>query len=232
MSHKTKDLYLGLLPVRGLNGILMPNVSWEGWYFSEELKFANENGYSITVIKGYEFDKKYDVFKNFVEHFYNIKSTTNNKTEKAIAKSLLNNLFGRFGLDIYKSKTYIVSEDKYNEIVQTKDIVGWNKLVEDKILINDKTRVSKDMCEKFNVDYKKAILNNLNNKEEKENTFNDVSIGIASAVTSYAGIHMNKIKLDLFNKGVVIYYSDTDSLVTDKPLDNDLVGTSLGLFKL
>lgn len=59
-----------------------------------------------------------------------------------------------------------------------------------------------------------------------------MSIGIASAVTSYARIHMNKIKLDLLNKGVVIYYSDTDSLVTDKPLDNDLVGTSLGLFKL
>ena len=104
-----KDGYLGLLPVRGLNGILMPNGSWEGWYFSEELKFANENGYSITVIKGYGFDKKHDVFKNFVEHFYNIKSTTNNKTEKAIAKIILNNLFGRFGLDIDKSKTDIVS---------------------------------------------------------------------------------------------------------------------------
>lgn len=57
--------------------------------------------------------------------------------------------------------------EKYNEIVQTKDVIGWNKLTDDKILVNYKTRGSKEVCDKFNVDYKKAILNNLKNKEEK-----------------------------------------------------------------
>lgn len=36
----------------------MPNGSWEGWYFSEELKFAGEMGYDITIIKGYHFNKE------------------------------------------------------------------------------------------------------------------------------------------------------------------------------
>jgi DNA polymerase type B, organellar and viral len=55
---KTNDLYLGLLPFRSKKGIIMPNGSWEGWYLSEELKFAGEMGYDITIIKGYHFNKE------------------------------------------------------------------------------------------------------------------------------------------------------------------------------
>lgn len=54
------DLYLGLLPIRNKSGIMMPIGTWEGWYFSEELKFAEENGYKITVYKGYNFNRVED----------------------------------------------------------------------------------------------------------------------------------------------------------------------------
>ena len=49
-------------------------------------------------------------------------------------------------------------------------------------------------------------------------SFQDVSIAIASAVTSYARIFMAKTKLDLLAIGGKIYYTDTDSLITDQPL--------------
>nr|YP_010692870.1 putative DNA polymerase-like protein [Periconia digitata]WCA44869.1 putative DNA polymerase-like protein [Periconia digitata] len=49
--------YLGLLPVRNDKGIHFPVGCWEGWYFSEEIKFVKENGYSIKVLKGYTFNK-------------------------------------------------------------------------------------------------------------------------------------------------------------------------------
>ena len=55
--------------------------------------------------------------------------------EKAIAKSLLNNLLGRFGLDMYNSKTDLVDTEGYNEITQTKDIHSINN-IGDKILFN------------------------------------------------------------------------------------------------
>lgn len=45
----TKDSYLGLLPLRTRNGLIMPNGEWPGWYFSEELKFAALNGYDIYI---------------------------------------------------------------------------------------------------------------------------------------------------------------------------------------
>ena len=35
-----EDIYIGLLPVRYYLGIEFPVGKWEGWYFSEQLKFA------------------------------------------------------------------------------------------------------------------------------------------------------------------------------------------------
>ena len=42
--------YLGLLPLRTQSGLIFPLGKWEGWYFSEELKFAKEQGYNIKVL--------------------------------------------------------------------------------------------------------------------------------------------------------------------------------------
>ena len=46
---------------------------------------------------------------------------------------------------------------------------------------------------------------------------------------------MNKHKLEILKRNGELYYSDTDSIVTDIPLENlanDLVGDKLGQFKL
>ena len=56
------DSYLGILPKRTTSGLNFPLGVWEGWYFSEELKFAKANGYIITALKGYNFSKEYGVF--------------------------------------------------------------------------------------------------------------------------------------------------------------------------
>jgi hypothetical protein len=43
---------------------------------------------------------------------------------------------------------------------------------------------------------------------------------------------MSQIKLDIIKNGGNIYYTDTDSIVSDIPLNNNLVGNKLGQFKL
>lgn len=57
----------------------------------------------------------------------------------------------------------------------------------------------------------------------------NVSIGIAAAITSYARIHMSAF---LQNREYNVYYTDTDSIVTDKPLDKSIIGKALGQLKL
>jgi hypothetical protein len=57
----------------------------------------------------------------------------------------------------------------------------------------------------------------------------DVNIGIASAITSYARVFMSAFKNNkLFN----LYYSDTDSIVIDSKLPDNIVGNELGQVKL
>ena len=43
-----------VLPVKYKNSTICPIGKWTDWYFSEELKEAqNKYGYKITVLKGY-----------------------------------------------------------------------------------------------------------------------------------------------------------------------------------
>ena len=160
---------------------------------------------------------------SYVKYLYNIKATTTSKVEKAVAKSLLNNLLGRFGLNIHKSKTELMNHDSFNAIAQTKAI---NSVIHigNMQLVNYNNKVSKIICDELGVDYKESVLFNLKNNNESENTFTDVSVVIASAVTAYARIAISKAKLDILSKGGSIYYSDTDSIVTNIPLDDEMVG--------
>ena len=235
---KTSDSYIGLLPVRVDSGIIMPLGSYEGWYFSEELKFAHEHGYNIEILSGYTFDKSFGLFDEYVNHMFQIKSETKDQVEITMVKSLLNNLLGRFGLDINKYETKVVSRDELNELLKTRFIKSIKYIEDDtldKMLVTYDSEISKDLCEKFDEDFIEKFIENIGNiksKSLREDKFNNVSVAISSAVTAYSRIFMSKVKLDILNKGGKIYYTDTDSIVTDIKLDDNIVGGGLGQFKL
>ena len=229
---KASDKYIGLLPTRSEEGLTMPTGEFEGWYFSEELKFAHENGYEIYVVKGYTFDKVYNVFNSYVRDLYKIKSTTKDPVEKQMVKSLLNNLLGRFGLDINKYITSLVTYDQFRELIQTRKFRSV-KFIEDKILLSYEKELNKDICNDHSIDFKEVVDNfKKDSNKFQDEEYHDVSVAISSCVTSYARIYMNKIKLDILRKGGSIYYTDTDSIVTDLKLDDNLVGEDIGEFKL
>ena len=230
---ETDDSYLGLLPVRHPKGILMPHGKWSGWFFSEELKFAVANKYKVKVLKGYNFNKVVGVFDKFVSDLYRLKSISIGHI-KAIAKSLLNNLFGRLGMDITKPITKLVNKYKLDELLCTRELNSAIINITDKdYLICYYPEISRDICESHGLDYIKVYNSSLGpNDMEYYNEFRDVSLTTAAAITSYARIHMSKIKLDILSKGGHIYYTDTDSIVTDIPLDPKIVGDKLGQFRL
>ena len=67
------------------------------------------------------------------------------------------------------------------------------------------------------------------NNEIESQTNTNISVAISSAVTAYSRIHMSKFK-NLDN--ITLYYTDTDSVDFDKPLNKDLIGKELGKLKL
>ena len=57
----------------------------------------------------------------------------------------------------------------------------------------------------------------------------NVSIAIAAAITAYARMHMTPLLQD---SNYNVYYTDTDSIFTDKPLTESYIGKGLGQLKL
>ncbi len=228
--------YLGLLSVRADSGIIQPLGKFKGWYFSEELKFANEHGYKIHILKGYNFDKSENVFTEYFSELYKIKSHSKDNVERALAKSKLNNLIGKLGSNIEKYETKIVSEEEFLNILRTRKYRGV-KYLDGEVLVTYDKELSKKICEQNDIDYKQALFDAVKNASAnknlyKEERYNNVSIALASAITAYSRIFINKAKIDVLKKGGSIYYSDTDSLVTDIKLDDSLVGSEMGKFKL
>lgn len=126
-----------------------------------------------------------------------------------------------------------MSNETLYEIGLTRDIKNTVPISEDCNLTTFLPDVSKDLCDEFGIDYISALENTKNIKSlDKPREFKNVNIAISAAVNSYGRIYMGKIKLYLLSKGYKLYYTDTDNLVTDKPLDDSFIGSALGLFKL
>ena len=229
----TNNKYLGLLPVHSNGQVIFPNGKFEGIWSSEELKFAKSKGYDIKVIKGYNFNKVENIFNDYVKDLYDLKDKSTGSF-KFIYKNLLNNFLGRFGLSIIKPITQTVNREKKDYICATRKVKSFSFINDNNFLITYDPVISKDICFQHGLDFFKVLEKEPKfNIENNLDLFKDVSIATAAMVTSYARIHINKIKLEILENGGSIYYSDTDSIVLDKTYFNpNWINNKIGFFKL
>lgn len=201
---------------------ISPLGSFEGWFFSEELKNSLKFGYSFKIIRGYYFKSDY-LFKGYVSDLYNLRlNYPKSDPMNYIAKILLNSLYGRFGMRDDFSHSYIYDYSKYKK-VERKYSDGKIDLL-DTVQLGDKYLVTLK-------DHKVALKTDLNYSRETHN----VNIAIASAVTAYARIHMSQFKDPKFLKDnkLNLYYTDTDSAYFDGPISDSFISsTILGKLKL
>jgi hypothetical protein len=195
------------------NGIrtISPLGTWTGTYFSEEIYNAMKFGYKIEILRGYTFDKA-NIFKEYINDLYEIKKASNkDEPMYLISKLLMNSLYGRFGMNELLNNNIIIDDnDIYNYI----DKYTINNIIS---LDNNKSIISY-----FDNNIKNTIM--LSNE-----THSNISIGIASAITAYARIHMTQFKN---NNNYNLYYTDTDSIYIDKILSNNYISNDLGKMKL
>jgi len=85
-----------MLPLSRKGKIFFPTGTWKGIYFSEELKAVEKLGYKFKLGQAYEFSKEV-LFKDYIDHFYNIKRTSTGP-QRFIANIMLNNLY-KIGFD-------------------------------------------------------------------------------------------------------------------------------------
>lgn len=194
--------------------------TWTGWIFSGEMDNAIKNGYTFEILSGYLFDKG-NIFSGYVNKMYALrKQYDKSHAMNLIAKLLMNSLYGKFGMklentivDIFDISTE-EGKEKFKEML---DIMG--ESIKEYIEIDtDKYIIVRDSL--INLKYDETL--DMYHGQ-------DVNIAIASAITSYARVHMSAFKN---NPNYNLYYSDTDSIVIDKALDPSFVGNVLGQLKL
>ena len=232
---KTNNKYLGLLPIKTKEGLIFPNGEFEGIWPSPELIFAKKNGYDVHISEGYNFSKIPSYFKDYIMDLYTKKSSTTG-IEKKINKSLLNNLLGRFGLNIIKPITKIVKNKELDRILSTRLVKSIDSISSDVFLVNYMPLIDKNICDEHGIHYLKALdeEKKKSNIDKNIDVFEDVSVIISAIVTSYARVYMLNILMEILKSGGNIYYMDTDSIVTDisiETLSSDLIGKELGQFK-
>lgn len=219
---KNSKLVNPMLPCKYQGKTIFPYGSWIGTYFSEELKAMLPLGYKFEILEAMEFDKC-NLFSDFINHFYEIKKNSTG-SNRFIAKLHLNTLYGYFGRkqdNIITITVKNVDLPYYILNYRIKNIININDHYSSILIIKENDI---ELNKYLNVLLSTKILNN--KLPLKFNSFIMSNVAIASAVTAYARIHMIQ-----FKNNENCFYTDTDSIFTNKPLDLEFIGKDLGQMK-
>lgn len=210
-----KDMSRPFLPYKEDNGqLIFPTGVFLGVYWSEELKFAEKQGYMVYPLQALQYKKVKTPFKEFVNELYSQRLEAKKKGDEALSfilKTTMNSLYGRFGISPESSKT---------EIAVTKEEMEAGKTKEGFI---DLTPLGNDTWVMM---YKHNMRGGdiLHEKKDLSNS----AVHISAAITAYARIHMYP-----YISREDCYYTDTDSIVIKNPLPEDVISpTEIGKFKI
>ena len=242
LKMKVEKNYIPMIGIRDEEKFtnIYPYGHIETVVFSEELKYAMEVNKIkiIRIITIYEYERK-KIFDKYVNTIYNKRlefQKNKNNTKQMLCKSLLNNLYGRFGMKAETEETLIVTK-KEKELLElfceVKEVLKYN---DEQIIININT-------EKCYIEKKEKLkmIKNINEKELEYITKKwkwlwykkiniETSPHISSAITAYSRIHLDKFKRKILKKRGEIYYCDTDSIVCNIKIDKN-ISNELGDWK-
>jgi hypothetical protein len=172
---------------------IFPVGKWESWYFSEEIRNKLQYGYKFEILEGYLFNKK-NIFYDFIELLYKIKSSYNSDEPKyIISKLLMNSLYGRFGLNPEERETVIASDEESEYLMANK------KQVTIVPLLSGSSIVSYE-------------------KETDDISIENISVPISAAISAYSRNVMTHYLMKYTDN---IYSIDTDGIKIDCELSED-----------
>jgi DNA polymerase type B, organellar and viral len=157
------------------------------------------------------------LFSDYVNNFYEQKKNSVGAS-RFIAKMHLNQLYGIFG----RRHDLLETINIYKEDLE---IYISSRIIKTIIPINDEI-VALLMHKNINDHLIKELNSELDLQLSNYHYLVNANVALASAVTSYARIHMIDFKVDGF-----CVYSDTDSIFTTNKLDDKYLGKELGYMK-
>ena len=205
------------------NTTMSPLGTWEMMIYSEEMHNAIKYGYKFEILRGYYFDGKEVIFKNYITELYNLRlDYDKSHPMNFIAKILMNSLYGRFGMDDNYSTTKIYDKVKFEKMISKLSPIKL-KLIEEIGNIGNNHMFVNSFSDQTN-----TMLDNSNQNH-------NINVAIASSITALARVEMSKYKN---NPHLKLYYTDTDSIFINLNPQQlnlilpDIVGNNIGQLKL
>jgi len=176
-----------------------------------ELKLAISNGWVKQIHSAAKY-KSHEIFTDFVDYFYNLRLSYDEKGEKlwsTLCKLILNSLYGKFGQLGLKERLI--------------GFTDYDAFLEEIIISHETEKITR-------IQEVAGTVIEITNEGESYNSFPS----IAAHVTAYARIYLYDLILKARRKNT--YYCDTDSLIVNQTgfdnIQSLLHPTKLGMLKL
>lgn len=186
----------------------------------------------MKPIRGLIFQKEKSPLIGFVDSLYEKRVEAKQQGKRAFQlmyKLILLSLYGRFGLRPDSAITQVCDYSEVRAITllfQTGKIV---QIAENQYVVTYKRII--DPLGDVNKKENKALLDQMEEEERKNFVrlrYSNTAVHLAAAVTGYSRIYMYP-----FIQNENVLYTDTDSLITTTPLEEEHISKSiLGKFKL
>lgn len=184
-----------LFPVRGEDGLIYPyfELPYEMYVWSEEVQFSVDNRfpYTFEIIEAWEFNQA-PYYRKCIDDLYRIKRDAESPVERQIGKDLVNSGYGIWGMKV----------ENVNKIV-----------------LETATRFNPSPINKYleTMTLKRSnVMENTHFMKVSTNLDNCVTyLPLAVAVTAKARIHLFSLMNDIIEAGGKVYYTDTDSVITN-----------------
>jgi hypothetical protein len=139
--------------------------------------------------------------------------------DRTTAKMNLNSLFGRLGMKPFHDNIEIVDSSQALDILSKFNVKEQYQITNNLEFLRYENSPIFGFLELYGVD---EYLNFMLDCDSKNITANQ-SLPSAIAITAYARMHMFKRIYRLIELGIDVFYMDTDSIVVNAPIPQDLI---------
>src|SRR5256885_1546989 len=188
---------LAYFQVRMGGRLVCPGGTIKRYFFSEELRFALANDYTLVNIdEAWSFQRGVNTFKALIEQLNTMKVKAQLEGKpvlRNIAKLLMNSMYGRFGMLTEPMKDEIVTLERAREIMKTYQ-------VQDCISLGGLELISYIIS----LPVSSYLQNNHWNKYINELP-GQTNVPLAAAITAYSRMIINQYKIKAIEAGLEIF---------------------------
>jgi hypothetical protein len=233
ITPPTKDILPNLfLQCRDVNGsVTCPRDVFYEYISTVDLRQGIEYGYKAEIICGVNFPDSClanELFGEFVNKFYEIKSKAMDSVSKNISKLILNSTYGKFGQRDHEYTIKLLDKKEKDKVIKKYHYSYLTELNDNLFIIKTGPKLNEKLRKLYKEQFRFELIDNDNYKLSKDRGIPS-AVQISAIISAYARFSINPLKNIIGNLAIA---SNTDSLILRKPLPDHLIGDELGKWKL